>query len=71
MYHPNIYGSGKVCLDILDPGKWAPTYNVESILTSLQSLLDNPNPLSPANSNAGSNFSDNKSEFNRLVREHA
>uniref|UniRef100_A0A8C6QWA2 UBC core domain-containing protein n=1 Tax=Nannospalax galili TaxID=1026970 RepID=A0A8C6QWA2_NANGA len=30
--------------------RWSPTFDVSSILTSIQSLIDEPNPNSPANS---------------------
>ena len=39
---------GGICLDILQ-NRWSPTYDVSAILTSIQSLLDEPNPNSPAN----------------------
>lgn len=53
-YHPNLYqgypdlvSSGKVCLSILGtwagPG-WEKTMNIESVLTTIQSLLG-PNPI--------------------------
>uniref|UniRef100_A0AAY5K4J6 UBC core domain-containing protein n=1 Tax=Esox lucius TaxID=8010 RepID=A0AAY5K4J6_ESOLU len=51
MFHPNVYADGSICLDILQ-NRWSPTYDVSSILTSIQSLLDEPNPNSPANSQA-------------------
>ena len=49
MFHPNVYADGGICLDILQ-NRWSPTYDVSAILTSIQSLLDEPNPNSPANS---------------------
>ena len=48
MSHPNVYADGGICLDILQ-NRWSPTYDVSAILTSIQSLLDEPNPNSPAN----------------------
>ena len=48
MFHPNIYNDGRLCLDILNTN-WSPVYDVSSILTSIQSLLSDPNPNSPAN----------------------
>ena len=42
MFHPNIFGDGSLCLDILQD-KWKPVYTVGSILTSIQSLLTDPN----------------------------
>ena len=35
MFHPNVYGSGELCLDILQ-NRWSPTYDVAAILTSIQ-----------------------------------
>ena len=49
MFHPNVYADGGICLDILQ-NRSSPTYDVSAILTSIQSLLDEPNPNSPANS---------------------
>jgi len=35
MFHPNVYSSGELCLDILQ-NRWSPTYDVAAILTSIQ-----------------------------------
>ena len=43
MFHPNIYNNGELCLDILQ-NRWSPTYDVAAVLTSIQSLLNDPNP---------------------------
>ena len=51
MFHPNIYNNGQICLDILQ-NQWSPIYDISAILTSIQSLLCDPNPNSPANSEA-------------------
>ena len=51
MFHPNVYANGELCLDILQ-NRWSPTYDVAAILTSIQSLLHDPNPNSPANAEA-------------------
>uniref|UniRef100_G1P562 Ubiquitin conjugating enzyme E2 A n=10 Tax=Yangochiroptera TaxID=30560 RepID=G1P562_MYOLU len=59
MFHPNVYADGSICLDILQ-NRWSPTYDVSSILTSIQSLLDEPNPNSPANSQAAQLYQENK-----------
>ncbi|ONM51551.1 Ubiquitin-conjugating enzyme E2 2 [Zea mays] len=65
--HP-LYADGSICLDILQ-NQWSPIYDVAAILTSIQSLLCDPNPNSPANSEAARLFSENKREYNRKVRE--
>lgn len=38
MFHPNVYGTGELCLDILQ-NRWSPTYDVAAILTSIQRYL--------------------------------
>ena len=40
--------------------RWSPTYDVSAILTSIQSLLDEPNPNSPANSLAAQLYLENR-----------
>ncbi|KXJ17453.1 ubiquitin-conjugating enzyme E2 A [Exaiptasia diaphana] len=66
MFHPNVYADGGICLDILQ-NRWSPTYDVSSILTSIQSLLDEPNPNSPANSLAAQLYQENKREYEKKV----
>ncbi|KAJ1916679.1 Ubiquitin-conjugating enzyme E2 2 [Mycoemilia scoparia] len=68
IYHPNVYISGDICLDILQ-NRWSPTYDVAAILTSIQSLLHDPNPSSPANAEAAALYKDNIKEYQRRVRE--
>ena len=51
MFHPNIYANGDICLDILGKS-WSPLYDCNSVLTSIQQLLSDPNPDSPANNEA-------------------
>uniref|UniRef100_A0A0K0FB75 Ubiquitin-conjugating enzyme E2 1 (inferred by orthology to a C. elegans protein) n=2 Tax=Strongyloides TaxID=6247 RepID=A0A0K0FB75_STRVS len=68
MFHPNIYVNGDICLDILQK-RWLPSYTITSILTSLQSLLDDPNCDSPANAEAAELFQKNRPEYNRRVSE--
>jgi len=66
MFHPNIYNNGEICLDILQ-GQWSPIYDISAILTSIQSLLTDPNPNSPANGEAARLWSDNRREYDRRV----
>merc|ERR1712173_533914 len=68
MFHPNVYNDGSICLDILQ-NRWSPTYDVSSILTSIQSLLDEPNPNSPANAEAAQLFRENRREYERRVQD--
>ena len=51
LFHMNLYPSGRVCLDIVNEGEnWQPGITMRQILVGCQSLLDNPNPGSPAQS---------------------
>ena len=71
MFHPNVsYNSGEICIDILK-ASWSPALKIHSILVSLQSLLNDPNPSSPLNSDAARLFKNNRDEYNRRVREES
>src|SRR3989338_7447324 len=63
MFPPNVYSDGSICLDILQ-NQWSPIYDISAILASIQSLLCDPNPLSPANAEAARLFQENKREYN-------
>ncbi|XP_070968135.1 ubiquitin-conjugating enzyme E2 A-like [Oncorhynchus clarkii lewisi] len=63
----DVYADGSICLDILQ-NRWSPTYDISSILTSVQSLLDKPNPNSPANSQAAQLYQENKESRPRESR---
>ncbi|KAI6175352.1 Ubiquitin-conjugating enzyme E2 1 [Aphelenchoides bicaudatus] len=67
MFHPNVYADGSICLDILQ-NRWSPTYDVAAVLTSIQSLLDEPNPNSPANSVAAQLYQENRREYEKRVQ---
>ena len=44
IYHPNILGTGDICLDILDdPDKWNSLLSLEKISLSVLSILTEPN----------------------------
>jgi ubiquitin-protein ligase len=38
MFHPNVYATGELCLDILQ-NRWSPTYDVAAVLTSIQRYI--------------------------------
>ena len=68
IYHCNVNSSGQICLDILQ-NQWSPIYDISAILTSIQSLLCDPNPNSPANSEAARLYQENRREYERKVKE--
>ncbi|KAL1839477.1 hypothetical protein VTJ49DRAFT_1486 [Mycothermus thermophilus] len=66
--HPNVYTDGRVCISILHPPgedemsgdsaaeRWTSIQGAESVLRSILLLLDDPEPSSPANVDAGRLF---------------
>ncbi|KAK8870379.1 Ubiquitin-conjugating enzyme E2 2 [Tritrichomonas musculus] len=74
IYHPNVYRDGRLCLDILTPKAWDRNFKMSSILLSIQSLLNDPNPESPANKEANKAFlaytnDESNDEYKKKVRE--
>lgn len=64
----SVYTDGAICLDIL-ANQWSPIYDVAAILSSIQSLLTDPNPNSPANVEAAKLYVENRREYDRKVTE--
>ena len=72
LFHPNVYPSGTICLSILNEEEgWRPAITLKQVLIGIQDLLDDPNPSSPAQSEAYNLFTSNKAEYKRRVQEEA
>jgi len=69
IYHPNVYGNGDICMDILKAA-WAPSLSATSVLLSIRSLVADPNPADAANSKAGMDLMERPEVFVREAREH-
>ncbi|XP_044743809.1 ubiquitin-conjugating enzyme E2 2-like [Chrysoperla carnea] len=69
IFHPNIHENGTICLDILS-NRWSSTYDVLGILTSILSLLNDPNPDSPMNAKAAKMYLESKSAYWREVQKY-
>ena len=54
MFHPNVYATGELCLDILQ-NRWSPTYDVAAILTSIQRYVCRASSISHRLVNLGTN----------------
>jgi ubiquitin-conjugating enzyme E2 I len=68
-FHPNVYPSGTVCLSILNEDEgWRPSLTVRNVLLGVQELLADPNPKSPAQSDAYVLFVKEPAEYTRRVR---
>ncbi|KAK8833406.1 hypothetical protein WA577_000371, partial [Blastocystis sp. JDR] len=70
IFHPNVFVDGMICLDIIKE-KWSPINTVSMVLTSIQSLLNDPNPNSPANPDAASLYVNDNKAYRKKVREYA
>lgn len=69
IFHPNIYENGNVCVSILDTD-WKPIMTLKSVILSLISLLSDPNPDSPANTDASKLYLNDKKLFKKKARQY-
>lgn len=67
VYHPNIDHDGRICLDFLED-KWSPAYNINSILLSISSILNDPNPYDAYNFEAGQLYLHDRAFYDTMVR---
>ena len=67
IYHPNINSKGDICLDILRD-KWTPALTIKSVLLSICSLLNSPNPGDPLVPQIAEIYNLNKERYNEIAK---
>jgi ubiquitin-conjugating enzyme E2 D len=67
IFHPNIDSAGGICVDILKHA-WSPILNIEKILLSICSLLNDPNPKDPLVQYAADLYTKDRKKFDEEAK---
>ena len=74
IFHCNVYKNGNICLDVLQ-AKWTPALTIGKVLLCICTMLEDPNPDSPANTDASSLFKSDRAahdaEAKKWTERHA
>ncbi|KAL0236448.1 hypothetical protein GEMRC1_003030 [Eukaryota sp. GEM-RC1] len=68
IYHMNIDHVGRICLDILKD-LWSPAMQINTVLLSIQSLLQEPNPNDPLDEKLGTQYLTDKAGYLRKAKQ--
>ena len=69
VFHPNIHENGEICLDILK-NHWSPAYTISQTLLSIVSLLSDPNPEDPLNTEAANLYKTDRYQYILRVQKY-
>ena len=69
VHHPNIDMEGRVCVNILDTA-WSPILGIDGLLTSVLSLLSDPNIEEPLLPEIAVQYSQDRQKYEETVRNH-
>lgn len=67
IFHCNIKDT-YICLDIIGK-EWSSALTISKVLLSITSLLADPNPSDPLDTNISKLYTDNREEYMRIARE--
>ncbi len=73
VFHPNIDGCGRICLDSLKmppKGLWQPSLNISQILSQVRLLLVEPNVDDPLMAEISDLYRTDLQRFERVARQH-
>lgn len=71
MYHPNITTlTGYICVSILEKDNWVPSMTIYSTVLSIKSLLLDPNPHSPLESEIAKLYLTNVDKYYENVKKY-
>ena len=69
LFHPNVYPSGRICLNILfAENRWQPTLTIKQILLGVQAMLENYNNADPSQREPYQMISRSVGEYKAKVR---